>query len=436
VFQAGRQRSRHYDAKGSIMPASDPHDHTTNDGLHIPPDFNRALILLRHLGVKVVEHRDGIFTGIFKDCHILGPSCRASVEKTTLLKLLRHFWKLDPRRLVNANGELKHVDNIPEDDPERDEAKFRAWLKEQQAAYDQTVGQKTAASVKHEPEPVSPASRRSLHPLCELFPAIEGAAFDEFLASIKDNGLQEPIVLLDDAILDDRNRYTACLAAGIEPVFVPFQGDDPVRFVLAANIHRRHLNQSQRAVIAADIVTYQHGGDRKSDQSASLRLDKRTHAEAAEMLSVSERSVDTAVKIKKHAEPEDIDAIKKGKATISGVAKKLKPPPAAAKPGPAATKPTRRVVSRDDLPPDAKLTNATSDIVARAMEVFEPKFREWLASKPSDEAKQAMCSIMRASGESLISWSSEIFDDDGEETLTEEVAHIETTRPSSARPVG
>ena len=70
------------------------------------------------------------------------------------------------------------------------------------------------------------------------------------------------------------------------------------------------------------------------------------------------------------------------------------------------------------------------------MEVFEPKFREWLASKPSDEAKQAMHSIMRASGESLIAWSSEIFDDDEEETLTEEVAHIDATRPSSVRPVG
>jgi hypothetical protein len=69
------------------------------------------------------------------------------------------------------------------------------------------------------------------------------------------------------------------------------------------------------------------------------------------------------------------------------------------------------------------------------MEVFEPKFREWLTSKHSAEAKQDMHSIMHASGESLIAWSSEIFDDE-EETLTEEVAHIETTRPSSVRPVG
>jgi hypothetical protein len=396
------------------MPASHTHDDTTNDGVGLPPEFNRSLILLQHLGVKVVEHRDGTFTGIFKDCHILGPPCRAAFKKTTALKLLRHFWELDPRRLVDANGELMHRDDLSEDDPERDDAEFRAWLNEQQAAYDQTVGQKPAAPVEHEQEPASRASRLPLHPLCELFPAMEDVAFDELVSSIKENGLQEPTVLLDGAILDGRNRYIACLAAGVKPVFVPFRGGDPVRFVLAANIHRRHLNQSQRAVIAADIVTYQHGGDRKSDQSANLRLDKCTYAEAAEMLSVSERSVDTAVKIKRRAEPEDIDAIKKGKATISGVAKRLKP-------SPPALKPTRRVVSGDDLRPAAQLTNATSHIVARAIEVFEPKFREWLASKPSDEAKQAMHSIMRASAESLIAWSSEIFDDQEEETLTEKL---------------
>jgi hypothetical protein len=112
-------------------------------------------------------------------------------------------------------------------------------------------------------------------------------AIDEFVASIKENGLQEPIVLLDDAIPDGRNRYNACLAAGIDPMFVPFRGDDPVKFVIVANIQRRHLDASQRAMIAADIVTYQHGGDRKSDQSANLRLDKWTHAEAIAHLAVA-----------------------------------------------------------------------------------------------------------------------------------------------------
>ena len=324
VFQTGRQRCRQHDGKGSIMPASDTHDDATNDGPGLPPKFNRVLVLLQHLGVKVVEHRNGSFTGIFEDCHILGPSCRASVEKTTLLKLLRHFWKLDPRRLVDANGELKHFDNIPEDGPERDEAEFRAWLKEQQAAYDQTVGQKPAAPVECEPEPVSPASRRRLHTICELFPAMEGAPFDELVASIKENGLQEPIVLLDDAILDGRNRYNACLAAGVDPLFVLFRGDDPVRFVLAANIHRRHLNDSQRAMLAAQLATLPVGANQHAKKE-DASIEAPSQSEAAEMLNVSRSSVQRACRVFEHGAPEDVKAIRDGKATVSGVAEKLKP---------------------------------------------------------------------------------------------------------------
>jgi ParB-like chromosome segregation protein Spo0J len=253
-------------------------------------------------------------------------------------------------------------------------------------------------------EQVSPAFRRRPHPLCELFPAMEGAAFDELVASIKENGLQEPIVLLDDAILDGRNRYNACLAAGINPPFVRFRGDDPVRFVLAANVHRRHLNDSQRAMLAAQVARLPIGANQHAKKEGAS-IEAPSQSEAAEMLNVSRSSVQRAHRVFEHGAPEDVKAIREGKATVSGVAEKLKPPPAAPKPKPAATKPTRRVVSRDDLPPDAQLTNAMGQIITRAMEVFEPKFREWLTSKHSAEAKQDMHSIMHASGESLIAWS-------------------------------
>jgi hypothetical protein len=52
-----------------------------------------------------------------------------------------------------------------------------------------------------------------LHPLCDLFPPIEGPAFDELVASIKEDGQREPIVLLDSQILDGRNQMTTCPGA-------------------------------------------------------------------------------------------------------------------------------------------------------------------------------------------------------------------------------
>jgi ParB-like chromosome segregation protein Spo0J len=175
----------------------------------------------------------------------------------------------------------------------------------------------------HEPPPAvePPVPVPLLHPLCAMFPPIEGAAFDELVASIREFGLKELITILDEQVLDGANRQRACLAAGVDPLYEPFRGDDPLRFVIAKNISRRHLSESQRALLAAQIADLAHGGNRKLDQPANLP--GPTQAEAAEMLNVSERSVRTARKVLKGAEPDDIEAINSGKASVSGVANKL-----------------------------------------------------------------------------------------------------------------
>ena len=67
------------------------------------------------------------------------------------------------------------------------------------------------------PVEIDPHTRLESHPLASLFPMIEGAEFDDLVADIKANGQREDIVLLDGKVLDGRNRYQACLAAGIAP---------------------------------------------------------------------------------------------------------------------------------------------------------------------------------------------------------------------------
>lgn len=116
-----------------------------------------------------------------------------------------------------------------------------------------------------------------LHPLCTLFPRMDGEAFATLVADIRANGLREPITLHDGLILDGGNRYRACLKAGVEPKFRKFGGENVVTFVLSANLHRRHMTPGQQAAIVASAQDWAkantHGGDRKSAQSATLHFD-------------------------------------------------------------------------------------------------------------------------------------------------------------------
>jgi len=98
-----------------------------------------------------------------------------------------------------------------------------------------------------------------VHPAADAFPLIDGAEFDELVSSIKRNGLREPIVISHDkqVLIDGRNRYRACLAAGVDVVSrtLPqrYTEEMVLDLIVEANVHRRHLNAGQRAMLAADL---------------------------------------------------------------------------------------------------------------------------------------------------------------------------------------
>jgi ParB-like chromosome segregation protein Spo0J len=168
------------------------------------------------------------------------------------------------------------------------------------------------------------------HPLAELFPPMTGADFDALVADVQQNGLLDPIVLYDNQILDGRHRYRACQQLGVEPITVEWTGPGtPEAFVISKNLHRRQLTESQRAVIAAKLANFGHGGKR---QAANLPVDADlrqpanlpvgiSQAKAAEMLNVSERSVRTAATVVKKGEPEMVRAVDRGDIKVSAAAK-------------------------------------------------------------------------------------------------------------------
>jgi len=144
-----------------------------------------------------------------------------------------------------------------------------------------------------------------LHPLCTLFPRLSGAEFDALRDDIKANGLRQPIVLHEGMILDGGNRYRACIEAGVDAEFVAFEGGNLVSFVLSANLHRRHMTPGQQAAIVASAQDWAkaqaRGGDRKSDQSATLHFDSVAKRAAESGASVrTQKMADKVVK----ADPE------------------------------------------------------------------------------------------------------------------------------------
>ena len=88
------------------------------------------------------------------------------------------------------------------------------------------------------------------HPLANIFPLMEGEEYVAFVTDIRTNGLNEEIYTYEGKILDGRNRYRACMDAGVPPRFRGWEGGSPITFVASANLRRRDLTPSQRAAIA------------------------------------------------------------------------------------------------------------------------------------------------------------------------------------------
>lgn len=155
------------------------------------------------------------------------------------------------------------------------------------------------------------------HELADLFPMMSDDEIEQLASDIKQNGQKEKIVLLDGKILDGRNRYAACKIAKVEPATKDYTGKDPLGYVISLNLHRRHLTESQRAIVAAKMANIQKH-HHKNDRQICL-----SQNEAAEKLNVSERIVRDAKKILIE-KPQEAKAIERGEKTINEVVREIK----------------------------------------------------------------------------------------------------------------
>jgi ParB-like chromosome segregation protein Spo0J len=154
-----------------------------------------------------------------------------------------------------------------------------------------------------------------VHPLVrDLFPPMDDAAFEAFVADINAHEQREPIVMFEDAILDGYHRYRACRRLGIEPNFTAYMGDDPVSYAVSLNLRRRHLDESQRSMVAAKLATMKRGDNQHSP------IGECSQARAADLLNVGKRSVERAREVLDHGTPELAQAVERGEVSVSAAA--------------------------------------------------------------------------------------------------------------------
>ncbi len=106
------------------------------------------------------------------------------------------------------------------------------------------------------------------HTLSALFPSYVGTdKFRELVKSVTHNGVLNPIVLYEGKVLDGWHRYLAALEAGMDVPTVCYTGDESglLSFVVANNVVRRELSQSQLAMAAARVIRDGDGTGAKPD---------------------------------------------------------------------------------------------------------------------------------------------------------------------------
>src|SRR4051812_41014895 len=164
----------------------------------------------------------------------------------------------------------------------------------------------------------APQVTASFHPLAEIFPLLEGDEFTALANDIKERGLLEPIAQFENAILDGRNRYRACIATGVEPRFVTVHTDDPLAYVISSNLQRRHLTESQRGMAASRIAELEKGANQHTPRGAP------SQNAAAHGMVVSRRTVQRCRVVLKQGIPElvrQVDHDKLSAATAVKVAR-------------------------------------------------------------------------------------------------------------------
>ena len=182
----------------------------------------------------------------------------------------------------------------------------------------------------------------------KMLPKMTPEEFAQLKKSVEEEGQHYPIVANEDLeVLDGHHRFRACIELGLEPDFEVRKFEDKLlekKFVIEANLRRRHLNNFQLVELAVPLLEIEkalarkrksEGGKAGRDLQLGLApsvAEPVFKAKAAEVVAkkvgLSTRTLERGKKILEEASEEEKEKLREGKASIAKVYRELVAPEA------------------------------------------------------------------------------------------------------------
>jgi protein gp37/ParB-like chromosome segregation protein Spo0J len=248
-----------------------------------------------------------------------------------------------------------------------------------------------------------------VHPAAAELPLLSDERQAELVASIKQRGLRDPIVLAPDGkqIVDGRNRYLACKLADVNPIFRTLPKAttelEIVEYVQDHGLQRRDLEAGQRTVIhlalnerRENLLTAEAkerarqgnaeggktkaGQGRKSAPTSGRKRAGRTDRQVAKDAKVGHGTVSQARKVRALS-PQLARDVAEGKISLNEAYKRVRAAEKAAEEKPTAPKPSKShiILNAYDgdqvqykLPKGAPTFNLTNEQVSWAKWTWNP----------------------------------------------------------------
>ncbi|MDR0797191.1 MAG: ParB/RepB/Spo0J family partition protein [Nitrososphaerota archaeon] len=182
----------------------------------------------------------------------------------------------------------------------------------------------------------------------KMLPMMSQEEFEQLKESIRTEGQHYPVIVSESLeVLDGHHRFRACLELGIEPDFEVKHFEDKLletKFVIEANLRRRHLNNFQLVELAVPLLEIEKAIAKKhysqndknknysspnpvsAESFSEFEPTGKTTAAVAKKAGVSTRTLERGKKIIEKASEDDKQKLREGKTSINKVYRDIAPP--------------------------------------------------------------------------------------------------------------